>query len=103
MRVCQDCRGLNVLLESNRVGLGDITSIFENMKGATCFTSIDLASGFTHLEIAEEDKHKTAFRDANGELWEFNRCNFGLNTLPSGFAACVGGALGPLNGNGVQN
>ena len=80
--------------------MGDIASIVDNMKGATCF--IDLASGFTQLEITE-DKHKTAFRDANGELWEFNRCNFGLKTLPSGFAACVGGALGPLNGNGVQN
>ncbi|CAN0521712.1 unnamed protein product, partial [Laminaria digitata] len=32
------------------------------MKGAGCFTSIDLASGFTQLEIAEEDKHKTSFR-----------------------------------------
>ena len=103
VRVCQDYRGLNGLLESNSGGLGDIASIFDNMKGATCFTSIDLASGFTQLEIAEEDKHKTAFRDAHGELWEFNRCGFGLKTLPSGFAAYVGEALGPLKGKGVEN
>ena len=73
------------------------------MKGATCFTSIDLASGFTQLEIAEEDKHKTAFRDAHGELWEFYRCGFGLKTLLSGIAANVGEALGPLKGKSVQN
>ena len=73
------------------------------MRGSTCFTSIDLASGFTRLEIAEEDTHKTAFRDAHGELWEFNRCGFGLKTIPSGFAAYVGEALGPLRGKGVQN
>ena len=73
------------------------------MRGSTRFTSIDLASGFTQFEIAEEDKHKTAFRDAHGELWEFNRCDFGLKTIPSGFAAYVGEALGPLKGKGVEN
>ena len=103
IRVCQDYRGLNVLLESKSGGLGDIASIFDNIKGTTCFTSIDLASSFTQLEIAEEDKHKTAFHDAHGELWEFNGCGFGLKTHPSGFAAYVGEELGPLKSNGVQN
>ena len=101
--MCQDYRALNMLLKSDSGGLGDIQSIFDGMKGAGCFTSIDLASGFTQLEIAEEDKHKTAFRDAHGTLWELNRCGFGLKTLPAGFAAFVGGALGSLKGNGVQN
>ena len=91
-----------MLLESNSEGLGDIASIFDNMKGGTCFTSFDLASGVIQLEIAEEDKHKTAFRDAQGELWEFNRRGFGLTTLPSGFAAYVGEELDPLKGNCVQ-
>lgn len=54
------------------------------MKGAGCFTSIDLSSGFTQLEIAEEDKHKTALRDAYGTLWELNRCGFGLIYYTSG-------------------
>ncbi|CAN0578805.1 unnamed protein product, partial [Laminaria digitata] len=73
------------------------------MKEAGCFTSIDLASGFTQLEIDEEDKHKTAFRDAHGILWELRRCGFGLKTLPAGFATFVGGSLGQLKGKGVQN
>ena len=55
-----------MLLESNSGELRDIASIFDNMRGATCFTSIDIASGFTQLEIAEEDKHKTAFNDVHG-------------------------------------
>ena len=55
------------------------------------------------MEIAEEDKRKTAFRDVHGELWEFNQCGFGLKTIPSGFAAYVSEALGPLKGKGVQN
>ena len=102
-RVCQDFRVLNSSTISHSGGLGNIGSIFDGMRGSTCFTSIDLASGFTQLEIAEEDKHKTAFRDAHGELWEFNRCGFGLKTIPSGFAAYVGEALGPLKGKGVEN
>ena len=46
-RVGQDYRGLNTLLKSDSGGLEDIQSIFDGMKGASCFMSIDLASGFT--------------------------------------------------------
>ena len=102
-RVCEDYWGLYPLLKSDSGCLGDIQSIFDGMKAASCFTSIDLASGFTQLEIAEEEKHKTVFRDAHGTLWELNRCGFGLKTLPAGFAAFVGGALSPLKRKGVQN
>ncbi|CAN0566849.1 unnamed protein product, partial [Laminaria digitata] len=42
-RICQDYRGLNALLKADSGGLGDIQSIFDGMKGAGCFTSIDLA------------------------------------------------------------
>lgn len=65
---------------------GDTGSIFDGMRVSTCFISIDLASGFMQLEIAEEYKHNTAFRDAHEELWEFNRCGFGQRTIPPGFA-----------------
>ncbi|CAM9125331.1 unnamed protein product [Laminaria digitata] len=92
--VCQDCRRQNSLLTLDSGGLGNIASIFHGMRGSTCFTSIDLTSGFTRLETAHEDKHKAVYRDAHGELWEFNRCDFGLNTVPSDFAAYVGEALG---------
>ena len=62
--------------------------------------SVDLASGFTQLEISEEDKHKTAFGDAHGTLWELNRWGFGLKT--AGFVVFVGGALGSQKGKGAQ-
>ena len=71
-KICQEHQRLNALLEPHSGGLGDIASIFDSMKGATCFTSIDLASNFTQLEIAEEDKHKAPFPDAHGEVWKFN-------------------------------
>ena len=58
-RVCQDHRRLKVLLQSDSGGLGGIASIFDGMRGPACFTSIDLASRFTRLANAEDDKHKT--------------------------------------------
>lgn len=48
-RVCQDCKNLHTTLESDSGGLGDIASIFDGMGGATCFTSIHLATGFMQL------------------------------------------------------
>ena len=57
-----------MLLESNIGGLGNIESIFDNLSGAICFTSIERASIFTQLEVAEKGKHKKVSRDARGEL-----------------------------------
>lgn len=34
-RLCKYHRGLNVLLESNRDGLGDLASMFDNVRGTT--------------------------------------------------------------------
>ena len=101
-RVCQEYRRLNTLLQLDSGELGDIPSIFDGMRGSTCFISTDLAAGFTQLEIAEEDSHNTV-RDARSELWDFNRCGFGLKTIPQGVAAYVGEALGPLKGKYIQN
>lgn len=58
-RVCHNYRGLIKLLQSDNEGLGDIQNNFDGINGASCFTSIDLPSGFTQLEIAQKDKHKS--------------------------------------------
>lgn len=89
--VYQDVWGLNALLKNNSRGLVDLPGIFDDIVGAGWHTSIDLASGSTQLEIAEEDKYKTEFREAYGEMREFNRCGLGLKSLPSAFSAHVGG------------
>ena len=95
MRLCVDWRRLNSLLVVDSGGLGDMQNMFSNLKGKRYFTQIDLASGFHQLPIAEKDKHKTAFRDADGQLWEFNRAGFGLTVLPAAFTRIVKTALAP--------
>lgn len=101
VRIGQDFRGLNALLKTGNGG--DLVGIAGIFDGAGYFPSTDLALGFTQLDIAEDDTHKTAFRDAYGELWEFNRCDFGLKTLPSCFAAHAGEVLGLLKRRGVRS
>ncbi|CAM9859776.1 unnamed protein product, partial [Choristocarpus tenellus] len=67
LRLCTDYRMLSYHSLSDSRGVGNIVSIFDKLKGSSYFTAIDLASGFFQLEISEDDKHKTAFRDAHGQ------------------------------------
>ena len=99
LRLCVDWRKLNALLKTDSGGLGDIQRIFSNLKGKTYFTQMDLASGFHQITIAEKDRPKTAFRDADGQLHEFNRAGLGLTVLPAAFTRIVKKALAlPLPG-----
>ena len=66
------------------------------MEGSKYFSSIDLASGFLQLEIHEDDRHLTAVGDADGKLYEYVRCGFGLKTVPPAFTTYVIGRLLPV-------
>ena len=103
VRVVQDFRGLNALLKGQSGELGNLPTIFDEMGGSNCFTCLDIASGFLQLMIRESDRHLTAFREAEGKLWEFVRCGFRLKTVPSAFANYVGGQLTPVKMKGVRN
>ena len=63
-----DWQALNEQLIVNSGGLGGIQTIFDGLK--RYFTRKDLALGYHQVEIAEKDSHKTAFRDADGQLYE---------------------------------
>ncbi|CAN0415651.1 unnamed protein product [Scytosiphon promiscuus] len=103
LRLCQYYRGLNGCTRTNSDGLGNIQEMFQRLSGNSRFTSTDLASGFFQLPIVEADRHKTAFRDAFRQLWEYVRCGFGLKILPPAFASMVGDLLGNLKEKGVDN
>ena len=95
LRLCVDGRKLNALLKTDSGGLGDMQRIIAGLRGKSYFTQIDLASGFHQIPIAEKDKPKTAFRDADGQLHKFNRAGFGLTVLPAAFTLVVKRALAP--------
>ncbi|KAL0861276.1 hypothetical protein ABMA27_008837 [Loxostege sticticalis] len=54
------------------------------LAGNKLFTSLDLASGYYQIPIAEESRSKTAFVTPDGQF-EYNRMPFGLVNAPSVF------------------
>lgn len=96
LRMCVDYRGLNAVTRKDRHPLPRVDDLLDRLSGATCFSSLDLASGYWQVPVAEELEHRhlTAFL-ANGELWEWNVMPFGLTGAPTTFQRMMLDVLGP--------
>jgi hypothetical protein len=76
-RMCVDYRSLNEVIVKNKYPLPRIEDLFDQMKGASVFSKIDLRLGYHQLKIWESDIPKTAFRTRYG-LYEYTVMSFGL-------------------------
>ncbi|XP_016721913.1 uncharacterized protein [Gossypium hirsutum] len=68
--MCVDYHQLNKLTIKNKYPLPRIDDLFDQFKGVSMFSKIDLRSGYHQLRVKEADVHKKAFRTRYGH-YEF--------------------------------
>jgi hypothetical protein len=83
-RMCVDYRSLNEVTIKNRYPLPWIDDLFDQMKGASVFSKINLRSGYHQLKIQKSDIRKTTFRTLYG-LYEYTVMTFALTNVPPYF------------------
>jgi hypothetical protein len=84
LRMCVDYRALNKITIRDRYPLPRIDDLFDKLRGATVFSSLDLQSGYYQVQIPEEDVPKTAFVTHMGQF-QYRVLCLGLTNAPSTF------------------
>jgi len=81
---CIDYRKLNKVIIKNMYPLSRINDLFNQLKGKTMFSKIDLRSGYHHVCIKDEDIYKNSFQTRYGD-YEFVVGPFGLTNSQATF------------------
>ncbi|CAB1114741.1 unnamed protein product [Ectocarpus sp. CCAP 1310/34] len=100
IRLAMGYRPLNALTKKNSRGIGTLQTMHHRVRKSKWFTLLDLPQAYHQIAIKASDRPKTAFRDARGRLYHFNRCSFGLTTIPAVFSALLGNTLRPVESGG---
>jgi hypothetical protein len=91
-RMCIDYRALNELTIKNKYPLPRIEDLFNQLRGASVFSKIDLRSGYHQLKIRPSDIPKTTFIAKYG-LYEYTVMSFGLTNVPAFFIYLMNSVL----------
>ena len=77
------------------VPLPKIDEIYARLTGSNFYSTFDMRSGYYHMVLSEESRHKSAFVSSFGK-WEFKRCPFGLAQAHVDFQRLVNEVLSGL-------
>ena len=92
-RLCVNYKALNDVTKKDNYPLPRVDDIFDSLKGAKWFTTLDLASGYWQIKVRAEDQEKTAFITKFG-LFEFKVMPFGLCNASATFQRIMNKILG---------
>ena len=84
-RMCTDIRRLYEVAKKDVFPYPRIDQILDHLHGATVFSSLELASGYWQVSLAESAIPKTAFVTPDGGHYEYLRLSFGLCNAPGTF------------------
>ena len=94
-RYCIDFRNINNVTVKDNFPLPRIDSVLQSLNGSSCFSSLDLKSGYWQIPILEKDRNKTAFSTDAG-TFRFCRMPFGLCNAPATFQRLMQVILEPV-------
>ena len=99
LRFCIDLRKLNSKTLKDSYALPRIEQTLESLAGSKIFSTLDLTSGYWHVEMAEECKPYTAFTCGPLGFFECETMPFGATNAPATFQRLMEDCLGDLNLN----
>ena len=83
-RFCVDLRAVNRVTQSLPHPLPRVDDALDSLAGAKFFSTLDMASGYWQVDLADEDKEKTAFTTGKG-LHQFRAMPYGLKNAGATF------------------
>ena len=82
--MCIDYQQINKVIVNNKYPLPRIEDLFDQLKGASVFSKIDLRSGYYQLRVKDVDVSKTTFRTRYSH-YEVLVMQFGLTNASAAF------------------
>ena len=81
-RFCVDYRRLNSVTVKDSHPLPRVDDTLDALAGAVWFSTLDFSNGFWQIEVAEDDREKTAFNTGRG-LYQWRSMPMGLSNSPA--------------------
>jgi len=83
-RFCVDYRRVNAVSRKDAYQIPDIQDVFDSLRGAKYFATIDLLSSYWQINMTPRVQERSAFCTRRG-LYHFKRMPFGLSNAPATF------------------